>query len=197
MANLIMENYAELDKAIRLAVRSIDTTAYPSADQEDLIQDGWEAILKAQDTFDPDRGVKVSSWASTVVKNSFYGKTRQLNALKSRESVYDPEADVTPASGFTPEDVVVEEAVKAALRKIIANYEAKGLTKGLEARKRGCELFWREFTDPKGATDLELAKEYGVSRETIAQNRREAARMVKHILHDSLPFREKALALAV
>jgi RNA polymerase sigma-70 factor (ECF subfamily) len=66
-------------------------------DREDVAQDVWTKVFDRLDRFDPDRGVKFSTWLYTLARNHCFDveKRRRL-PLRSLDGSFDRDADAAP-----------------------------------------------------------------------------------------------------
>jgi RNA polymerase sporulation-specific sigma factor len=84
--------------------------------EEDLFQEGMLAYMKAQMTFNPERGTTLDTYASTVIKNRFIDLIRKEQDTK--KLTIDPQD-----SGFTIEDEMNLAEIKKILFKSVTEIE--------------------------------------------------------------------------
>ena len=61
-----------------------------SADQEDLISIGTIGLIKAVNTFRPDKGIKLATYASRCIENEILMYLRKTNPAKAEVSYFEP-----------------------------------------------------------------------------------------------------------
>ena len=73
------------ERLVRLIVRKFDQTGL---DEEDLIQEGMIALLKAENTYDPSKGAKFETYANIVIQNRLidYLRKNKMNGKRTEEN---------------------------------------------------------------------------------------------------------------
>lgn len=80
--------------------------ANPETDSDDLYQEGLVSLLKAIDAFDPQKGVKFSTFAEVCIINRMRTLSRRsVRNLSLSESLDEENAEDIPSAEETPESI--------------------------------------------------------------------------------------------
>lgn len=101
------------ERLVRIQVRRFDIS---SSAEEDLFQEGMIALLKAEKTFDEERGVKFETYASHVIRNHLLDVLRKYKKSSDEEEPLLP--DVTDDESL--EDKIERQRKLRLLRKVWA-----------------------------------------------------------------------------
>ena len=97
------------ERLVRVLARKFSGNKF---DEEDLFQEGMLAYIKAEQTFDPKRDVKLETYASRVIKNRF------IDILRKR-----PDVDATFEDEITTGDFNLDDEVNLIeIKKILATH---------------------------------------------------------------------------
>ena len=95
----LLQRYADGDKSVRdiLITHNLRLVVYiarkfeaASANIEDLVSIGTIGLIKAVNTFCPDRNIKLATYASRCIENEILMYIRKTNNLKSEISIDEP-----------------------------------------------------------------------------------------------------------
>lgn len=87
----IIENWNEDSKKrliegnMRLAIKIANSYSNTRIDQDDLQSIAFVGLIRAADTFDPNKGVKFTTYMTTVIKNEIWSELRKV--VKERVEV--------------------------------------------------------------------------------------------------------------
>ena len=98
--------YEECVKIVQIEVNKFKNTDLP---KEDLFQDGMVALLKAQQTFNPEKGAKFATYASKVIYNHL------VDVIRKHPPVVPPELPTQPSSPTPPIDPEMWEILSKVL----------------------------------------------------------------------------------
>ncbi len=88
---------------LRLVVYIAKKFESPGANVEDLISIGTIGLIKAVNTFCPERNIKLATYASRCIENEILMYLRKTSPLKNEVSIDDPlNVDWTATSCFFP-----------------------------------------------------------------------------------------------
>lgn len=79
-----------IEHNLRLVAHIVKKFDVTGDDQDDLISIGTIGLIKAIDTFDPDKGVRLATYAARCVENEILMHLRNTKRQRSEVSLYDP-----------------------------------------------------------------------------------------------------------
>ena len=156
---------------LRLVVYIAKKFESPGAGAEDLISIGTIGLIKAVNTFDPDRSIKLATYASRCIENEILMHLRKSVQLKNEVSIDDPlnvdwdgnELLLSDILG-TEHDTVSQHLEEEVNRSLLYSAMAK-----LTPRER--ELMEMRFglKNGKEMTQKEVADKLGISQSYISR----------------------------
>ena len=176
-----------IEHNLRLVVFIARRFETPSAGLEDLISIGTIGLIKAVDTFDRDKNIKLATYASRCIENEILMYLRKLSSQRTEVSFDEPlntdwdgnELLLSDVLG-TEEDVVMkpikEDVDRALLRDAIATLprrerEIITLRFGMDGRD---ELTQKEVADKMGISQSYISR---LEKRIIARLKKEILRM--------------------
>ena len=156
-------------------------------DQEDLVSIGTIGLIKAVDTFDPSKGIRLSSYASRCIENEILMYLRKSSQLRHEVSIDDPlhvdwdgnELLLSDLLGSDPDAVnrdIEQEAEKNLLRSAVDR---------LSPREKKIMVLRFGLGSSREHTQKEVADQLGISQSYIS-------RLEKRIIHRLRRDLEKA-----
>ena len=161
---------------LRLVAHIIKKYYTQSADQEDLISIGTIGLIKAVNTFRPDRGIKLATYASRCIENEILMHFRAQRKVQGEVSLSDAletgtEGDALYLSDVVgEEDTMLEELQDKENRKLIRRLVAEVLT------EREADIIRRRYgLDGRlPQTQKQVAALYGISRSYVSRIEKKA-----------------------
>lgn len=143
---------------------------------DDLISIGTMGLIKAINTFDPDKGTRLATYAARCIENEILMHLRSKKKHRGEVSLYDPigmdkegnEICLLDILG-TDRDIVVEEVEYYYDQEIIRK-QIQFLSK---REKRVLELRYGLFNGLR-RTQKEIAKKLGISRSYVSRIEKKA-----------------------
>ncbi len=175
--NLLVEHNLRLVAHI---VKKFDNTG---EDQEDLISIGTIGLIKAIESFSPDKGTKLATFAARCIENEILMHLRSLKKTRKDVSLHDPigtdkegnEITLIDILGTEADDVVDKVQLKIEKSKIYRNLDILD--------KREQEVIKGRFGLEQGGeerTQREIAKELGISRSYVSRIEKRALMKLYH-----------------
>lgn len=145
-------------------------------DSDDLISIGTIGLIKAIDTYRPERGTKLATYAARCIENEILMHLRLIKKIRCEVSLYDPigvdkegnEINLLDILGTHP-DVVPEMVAEKFEHNLILEK-----IKGLNYRER--TILEHRFGIKNGVrqTQREIAKNMGISRSYVSRIEKKA-----------------------
>jgi len=157
-----------IEHNLRLVAHIMKKYYTPNGDQDDLISIGTIGLIKAVDTFDPDRASKFASYASRCIENELRMELRKIRREGAAVSLQEPlesgSGQLTLADTL-PDDTVMEDdcerrADAARLRRLVDT---------LPARERALLQLRYGLGGERPATQQQTADKLGISRSYVSR----------------------------
>ena len=173
---------------LRLVAHIIKKYYTQSADQEDLISIGTIGLIKAVNTFRPDRGIKLTTYASRCIENEILMYFRAQRKVQGEVSLSDALETGTEGDALYLSDVVGEEDTmleelqdkenRALLRRLIAE----------KLTKREADILRRRYgLDGRlPQTQRQVAAHYGISRSYVSRLEKKALGKLEEALRERM-----------
>ncbi|MCD8312400.1 MAG: RNA polymerase sporulation sigma factor SigK [Firmicutes bacterium] len=147
--------------------------------QDDLISIGSIGLIKAVDTFDPQNGARLATYASRCIQNEilmYFRSQKKLSAEISINDAIDTDRDGNP---LTYADVIsVEDNIAETIdRKIKSEKALEYIKKRLGERERKIMISRYGLDGGRAMTQREVAESLGISRSYVS-------RIEKSTLHE-------------
>lgn len=175
--NLLIEHNLRLVAHI---VKKFDNTG---EDIEDLISIGTIGLIKAIESFQPDKGTKLATFAARCIENEILMHLRSLKKTRKDVSLHDPigtdkegnEITLIDILGTESDDVIDKVQLKIEKKKIYGHLHI------LDEREQ--EVIRGRFGLEDGGeerTQREIAKELGISRSYVSRIEKRALMKLYH-----------------
>ena len=173
---------------LRLVAHIIKKYYTQSADQEDLISIGTIGLIKAVNTFRPDRGIKLATYASRCIENEILMHFRAQRKVQGEVSLSDALETGTEGDALYLSDVVGEEDTmleelqdkenRALLRRLIAE----------KLTKREADILRRRYgLDGRlPQTQRQVAAHDGISRSYVSGLEKKALGKLEEALRERM-----------
>jgi len=173
---------------LRLVAHIIKKYYTQSADQEDLISIGTIGLIKAVNTFRPDRGIKLATYASRCIENEILMHFRAQRKVQGEVSLSEAletgtEGDALYLSDVVgEEDTMLEELQDKENRLLLRRLIAEKLT------KREADILRRRYgLDGRlPQTQRQVAAHYGISRSYVSRLEKKALGKLEEALRERM-----------
>lgn len=180
--NILIEHNLRL---VAHVVKKFDNT---NEDLEDLISIGTIGLIKAIESFSPDKGTKLATFAARCIENEILMHLRSKKKSRKDVSLHDPigtdkegnEISLIDILGTDPDDVIEKVQLKIEKSKIYRNLDI------LDEREK--EVIVARFGLENGGeerTQREIAKELGISRSYVSRIEKRALMKLYHEFYKS------------
>jgi RNA polymerase sporulation-specific sigma factor len=161
-------------------VKKFDNTG---EDLEDLISIGTIGLIKAIESFQPNKGTKLATFAARCIENEILMHLRSLKKTRKDVSLHDPigtdkegnEITLQDILGTEPDEVIEKVQLKIEKSKIYRNLDI------LDEREQ--EVIRGRFGLDGGGderTQREIARELGISRSYVSRIEKRALMKLYH-----------------
>ena len=160
-----------IEHNLRLVAHIVKKYQNQSDDKEDLISIGTIGLIKAIDSFSPDKGTKLATYAARCIDNEILMLFRSTKKMRNDVSLYDPIGFDKEGNEICLIDVVSDEE-KDLNDVIIQQLAIEKIEKNLNAlTERERDIIIRRFGlgNHEEETQQEIAKSYGISRSYVSR----------------------------
>ncbi|WP_373233512.1 RNA polymerase sporulation sigma factor SigK [Cohnella sp.] len=172
-----------IEHNLRLVAHIVKKFDNTGEDHEDLISIGTIGLIKAIESYSPDKGTKLATFSARCIENEILMHLRSLKKTKKDVSLHDPigtdkegnEISLIDILGTEADDVVDKVQLKIEKVKIYQNLDI------LDERER--EVIVGRFgleTGGEERTQREIAKELGISRSYVSRIEKRALMKLYH-----------------
>ena len=160
-----------IEHNLRLVAHIVKKYQNQNGDKEDLISIGTIGLIKAIDSYSPDKGTKLATYAARCIDNEILMLFRSTKKSRNDVSLYDPIGfdkegneicliDVLKDDGKNINDVVIQQMDLEKIEKNLGQ---------LTERER--DIIVRRFGlgKHKEETQQEIADSYGISRSYVSR----------------------------
>jgi len=156
---------------LRLVAHIVKKFDGSGEDNDDLISIGTIGLIKAVDSFRPDRGTRLATYAARCIENEILMHLRFIKKMRSEVSLYDPIGVDKEGNEITLLDIlgthsdVVSELVENKFEQI----RLMGKIQNLTRRERKVLELRFGLQDGARKTQREIAKILGISRSYVSR----------------------------
>ncbi len=177
-----------IERNLRLVVYIAKKFENTGMNVEDLVSVGTIGLIKAVNTFDPSKNIKLATYASRCIENEILMFLRRNNKIKSEISFYEPLnidwdgnelllSDILGTGVDSVYDIIEEEIDKdllnIALKKL--NFREKEIVKLRFGLNGGSELTQKEVADQLGISQSYISR---LEKRIIKRLKKEISRII-------------------
>lgn len=177
-----------IEKNMRLVAHM--TRKYVTADREieDLISVGTIGLIKAINSFKPDKNIRLATYAAKCIDNEILMMLRAEKRKMNEVSIYEPVGKDKEGNEISIIDVVGEEQVDV-VEECIRDQRIKCLEKNmnevLTKREKMIIINRYGLGDNKEMTQNDLAEKLGISRSYVSRIEKKALSKLKNMLESN------------
>ena len=166
---------------LRLVVYIAKKFENKTTSTEDLVSIGTIGLMKAVKTFNPEKNIKLATYASRCIENEILMHLRKVNNIKSEMSFDEPlsvdwdgnELTLRDVLGTDPNDVFEEIDEKRLLRQTVA---------ALPEKERNLMTLRFGLDGNESLTQKQLADKMGISQSYISRLEKRILQKIKNEL---------------
>ena len=159
-----------IERNLRLVAHIVKKFDNTGEDTDDLISIGTVGLIKGIDTFNPDRGTRLATYAARCIENEILMHLRVIKRRRSEVSIYDPIGYDREGNEITLMDVLGSEP-NVIPDQVVAREEVEILHKELRVlppkERKVLELRFGLRQERK--TQREIARMLGISRSYVSR----------------------------
>ncbi|MCY0902980.1 MAG: RNA polymerase sporulation sigma factor SigK [Firmicutes bacterium] len=160
-----------IEHNLRLVAHIVKKYDHGKVDADDLISIGTIGLIKGIQSFKPDKGVRLATYAARCIENEILMHMRSQRKVSRNVSLQEPIGHDKEGNEVALIDILGsddEEIVEQIQFRIDRDQIYDGLSV-LEPRER--EIIWARFGLPYGEekTQREIARELGISRSYVSR----------------------------
>lgn len=177
-----------IERNLRLVVYIAKKFENTGMNVEDLVSVGTIGLIKAVNTFDPKKNIKLATYASRCIENEILMFLRRNNKVKAEISFYEPLntdwdgnelllSDILGTGNDSVYDIIEEEIdrdlLNLALKKL--NFREKEIVKLRFGLNGGGELTQKEVADQLGISQSYISR---LEKRIIKRLKKEISRII-------------------
>lgn len=177
-----------IERNLRLVVYIAKKFENTGMNVEDLVSVGTIGLIKAVNTFDPNKNIKLATYASRCIENEILMFLRRNNKIKAEISFYEPLntdwdgnelllCDILGTGNDSVYDIIEEEIdrdlLNLALKKL--NFREKEIVKLRFGLNGGGELTQKEVADQLGISQSYISR---LEKRIIKRLKKEISRII-------------------
>lgn len=175
-----------IERNLRLVAHVIKKYQYLDEDNEDLISIGTIGLIKAVVTYNPDKGVRLATYAARCIENEVLMMLRSKKKTAKDVSLYEPIGTDSEGNDIQLFDIIEtsedDAQKKVALKEDIQLLYAK-LESVLSPRERMVLKMRYGLNNEEEYTQREIAVKLGISRSYVSRIEKSAIEKLRTFFH--------------
>lgn len=176
-----------IERNLRLVAHVIKKYYTATRDQEDLISIGTIGLIKAVNTFDAEKKIRLATYAGRCIENEILMHFRSQRKTAGEVMMFDTLENDGEGNALTLGDTLSdesEEILDRLDREEMYTALAAGMEKLLDERER--EIITRRYglDNKKPMTQREIAASSGISRSYVSRIEKKALEKLKKCFED-------------
>lgn len=171
-----------IEHNLRLVAHIVKKYNMVDKETDDLISIGTIGLIKAIDTFDDEKGIRLATYASRCIDNELLMMLRSGKRLAKEVYLYDPIGSDREGNEINLLDII-EEAEVDIVENIVLEDDIKKLYgilgKVLTEREREIIYLRYGLNNSKEVTQREIASQLGISRSYVSRIEKKALKKLR------------------
>lgn len=173
-----------IEHNLRLVAHIIKKYYSSSVQQDDLISIGTIGLIKAINTFDPDKGTRLATYAARCIENEILMQFRAQKKTSQDISVNEPiDTDsegnpLTLMDIISTEDEIVEDIYKITMLKKLSTE----VVRIKDPREKSIIMMRYGLDGMRPMTQLEVSKKLNISRSYVSRIEKKALKELRKAL---------------
>ncbi|MDA3130786.1 RNA polymerase sporulation sigma factor SigK [Aliibacillus thermotolerans] len=160
-----------IEHNLRLVAHIVKKFENTREDTEDLISIGTIGLIKGIESYSPEKGTKLATYAARCIENEILMHLRSLKKVRKDISLYDPIGSDKEGNELNLMDVLEEDGPEIAdiIQLKMEQHKAYEFMSVLDEREREVIIYRFGLGEVKEKTQREIAKELGISRSYVSR----------------------------
>lgn len=171
-----------IEHNLRLVAHIVKKYNMIDKETDDLISIGTIGLIKAIDTFDEEKGIRLATYASRCIDNELLMMLRSGKRLSKEVYLYDPIGSDREGNEINLLDII-EEAEMDIVENIVLEDDIKKLysmiSKVLTDREREIICLRYGLSNHQEVTQREIANKLGISRSYVSRIEKKALKKLR------------------
>ncbi|MDD6797536.1 MAG: RNA polymerase sporulation sigma factor SigK [Clostridia bacterium] len=171
-----------IEKNMRLVAHIVKKYASPERDIEDLLSVGTIGLIKAVNTFDMDKSIRLATYAAKCIDNELLMLLRTDKRRNREMSIYEPigkdkegnETNLMEVIGASEDTVVEDYELRQNVKKLYESIENR-----LTPREREIIILRYGLYGNEEVTQREIASRMNISRSYVSRIEKRALEKMK------------------
>lgn len=177
-----------IEKNMRLVAHMTKKYSVPERDISDLISVGTIGLIKAINSFNPDKGIRLATYAAKCIDNELLMMLRAERKTSREVSLYEPvgkdkegnEISIIETVSCEPVDIVGDMVFNQRVNVI-----AKNIDTLLSPREAYIIKHRFGLMDAEELTQSQIAENLGISRSYVSRIEKKSLEKLKKVLEDN------------
>ena len=177
-----------VEKNMRLVAHMIKKYVSRDRDADDLLSVGTIGLIKAVNSFKPDKSIRFATYAAKCIDNELLMMLRMEKRRSKEVSIYDPIGTDKEGNEISLIEIVGEEkedVVEDYIFALRVQCLKKNLEDALTDRERMIIIRRFGLDDGREMTQNQLAIELGISRSYVSRIEKKALGKLKKVLEEN------------
>lgn len=161
-----------IEHNLRLVAHIVKKYSLPEKDNEDLLSIGTVGLIKAVDSFDGSKGIRLGTYAARCIENEVLMHFRAGKKSSGEMYLYDPIGTDKEGNAISLLDIVMtedEDYAEACERKEKLALLPGFIAKCLEEREKEIIAYRYGLQNGRELTQREIARHLGISRSYVSR----------------------------
>ncbi|ASN05154.1 RNA polymerase sporulation sigma factor SigK [Virgibacillus necropolis] len=171
-----------IEHNLRLVAHIVKKFENTGEDMEDLISIGTIGLIKGIESYSPDKGTKLATYAARCIENEILMHLRALKKVKKDVSLHDPIGQDKEGNEISLIDILESES-EDVIEYIQLHMELDKMKKYfsiLDEREREVIIYRYGLNNYQEMTQREIAKKLNISRSYVSRIEKRALMKVFH-----------------
>lgn len=171
-----------IEHNLRLVAHIVKKFENTGEDMEDLISIGTIGLIKGIESYSPDKGTKLATYAARCIENEILMHLRALKKVKKDVSLHDPIGQDKEGNEISLIDILEAES-EDVIEYIQLHMELEKMQKYftiLDEREREVIIYRYGLNNYQEMTQREIAKKLNISRSYVSRIEKRALMKVFH-----------------
>ena len=177
-----------IEKNMRLVAHMTKKYSTPDRDIQDLISVGTVGLIKAINSFKPDKGIRLATYAAKCIDNELLMMLRAEKKRAREVSIYEPIGTDKEGNEISIIEIVGEDEPEVVGDYIFSQRISclkEKMDTVLNEREKTIIIHRYGLFGNDEKTQCEMAKELGISRSYVSRIEKKALEKLKKLLEDN------------